>query len=337
MIGFDVTEEVSDGVKVLTFKKHTEIVMESELSYNSQNCGPSPNTSLGLIIDASSSAPEVQSTSDDVIENDSLSRLDQSNPIDEGIVTSTPHLNPEWLKNLCKNMYSIVVEPCSKKVRHSVENNVKFDKPKEKREVRLEIIHSVLDHIQMIFGGVGRPKLSDMKEIKAELGCLYPAVFKDDECAGGYGLGGKKGLDSLPSQMLDMLRGREGSRKKDDGENGTKKVGKRKWIYGVDNDKWYKDANSADAVAKLAKLSKSMSYEEREVVFESCRKELMHTFRNSRKLIASVCPPFFCDPRHLEKFFQFLTNTSLTKAIEDNFIKQIGKSRLLIGIKSFTF
>ena len=152
--------------------------------------------------------------------------------IDDTSVNSTPHLNPDWLKDFTKNFYSLIVEACSKKVGTAVDNNLSIDKPKEKREIKLSIIHSVLDYIQNVFGGVGRPRLKEMRIIAAELGYIYPAMFKDEDGFGGYGLGGSKGLDALPNQMLDMLRGREGARNKDSEGSSDKQVGKRKWIYG---------------------------------------------------------------------------------------------------------
>ena len=75
-----------------------------------------------------------------------------------------------------------------------------------------------------------------MKEVASELGFIYPAMFRDEISVNGYGLGGTKGPDGLALQMLDMLRGRSGSRKKkDEGEveyQAPKKKGKRKLRYG---------------------------------------------------------------------------------------------------------
>lgn len=45
--------------------------------------------------------------------------------------------------------------------------------------------------------------------------------------------------------------------------------------------------------------------------------------RNSKKCIGKVVRGFYLDPRHLENMFKYLTNTSLTKVVEDNFVQQI--------------
>ena len=162
--------------------------------------------------------------------------LDQSNTADvtkEPDNVSTPHLNPEWLKNLKQNFCSIVIDRSSEKVKIAVENNSKFEKAKDHREVRLAIIHGALDHISEVFGGVGRPKLAQMREVASEMGSVYSNMFKEESLAKGYGLGGNKGLDGLANQMLDMLRNREGSRKKkSEVEENPVKKGKRKLVYG---------------------------------------------------------------------------------------------------------
>lgn len=151
---------------------------------------------------------------------------------------STPHTCPDWLRNLKINFNPIVVEQCSKKVRDAVEMNKKFEKIQDIREVRLALIHTTLDYIVAKFGGIGKPKLKDMREVAAEMGFVYPAMFRDEITVQGYGLGGRKGTEGLALQMLDMFRGRSGSRKKKeegDGEaeiQAPKKIGKRKLRYG---------------------------------------------------------------------------------------------------------
>ena len=151
-------------------------------------------------------------------------------------VVSTPHMFPDWLRNLKLNFNSIVVEQCAKKVRDAVEMNHKFEKIQDIREVRLALIHTTLDYIVSKFGGVSKPRLIDMREVASELGFIYPAIFRDEISVKGYGLGGNKGPEGLALQMLDMFRGRSGSRKKkDEGEaeiQAPKKKGKRKMRYG---------------------------------------------------------------------------------------------------------
>ena len=215
-------------------------------------------------------------------------------------VVSSPHMNPDWLKHLKRNFQSIVVDQCSKKVKDAVNENQKLEKISDIREVRLALIHRTIDHIQEVHGGVNRPRLSQMREVANELVSTYPAMFKDEDSK-GYGLGGSKGQEGLPLQMLDILRNREGRRNKklldDEGDNQEKKKGKRKYRYGstifqnalfyikcegVDNDKYYEDVSSAVSgvgAGKLAKATEALDFDEREEVFIENRKILMSQFR----------------------------------------------------------
>ena len=61
---------------------------------------------------------------------DDLNQSITADVIEEPGTVSTPHLNPEWLKNLKKNFCSIVIDRCSEKVKNTVENNLKFEKAK---------------------------------------------------------------------------------------------------------------------------------------------------------------------------------------------------------------
>ena len=222
----------------------------------------------------------------------------------KGDIVSTPHLNPDWLKDLKLNFYSLIVEHCSKKVKDAVNENLKLEKVSDTREVRLALIHRTVDYLEEVHGGVTKPRLSEMREVAHELRFTYPAMFKD-ESVKGYGLGGVKGPDGLALQMLDIFRNRVGgSRSKKsleaDGEKPDKKKGKRKYRYGmkycyledldlnltfdkgVDNDKWYEEIAGSVAVngaAKLARATEALEFEEREKVFDENRKTLMSQFR----------------------------------------------------------
>ena len=50
-------------------------------------------------------------------------------------------------------------------------------------------------------------------------------------------------------------------------------------LLGVDNDKWYLGADTAAVTGKLSLVTEEMEFEEREQLYEECRKELMSQFR----------------------------------------------------------
>ena len=177
---------------------------------------------------------EVSGGGADVVEDTIVTDVETK----DDIGVSSPHLFPNWLKHLTHNFYSIVVETSSKKVRDAVDSNHKFENMKEMRDVRLALIHAALDHIRSTLGGVRNPKKEEMQDVVVELRCVYPAMFKDENGAKGYGLGGNKGSEGLALQMLDIYRGKDGDRKKEktEDEDGNpvpnKKMGKRKLRYG---------------------------------------------------------------------------------------------------------
>ena len=164
---------------------------------------------------------------------------DNVEDIDEDLIpSSTPHLNPNWLKDTKKNIKSLVIEKCSCKVRESVAKNEKIQNIGKKKEVRKELIDETLSHVLNIFGGVGKPSIAEMRELVFELAFQYPALFKEDEGV-GYGLGGGKGVSGLANQMLDKFRKRQLASKKKASEAGEDVVlpaprtkGKKALIYG---------------------------------------------------------------------------------------------------------
>ena len=363
MDGFTCEAKGDKKQNVWCFRKISSSIFNDSLSREQlagTDIGDETCSILGESMEASFESNEVLLPS--------YSGVSQPNPIStpttsETTITveniSTPHTNAEWLQNLKDNFRSLIVDQCSRKVKDAVAGNVNFEVAAVKREVRLALIHATIDHIHGVFGGVGRPKLKDMKVIANELAFHYPAMFKFDTAAKGYGLGGKKGVDGLANQLLDYYRAREGPRnKKSSEEVDPVKRGKRKYQYGifililwshiiffagVDNDKWYKIVKIGQVEPKLRKMG-DIGYEQREKVFEEHREEVMchirldrkitvnlklFVSRDSKKQIRFVVRGFFEDSRHVENMFKYLTKTSLVRVVEDNFVQQIGLSFLV--------
>ena len=154
--------------------------------------------------------------------------------------SKTAHTNPTWLKDLKKNFKKDVIERCSVKVREAVEKDAKIEDMREKRLVRNIIINTTVDRLIEIFGGVSRPRISEMREIVTEMQFAYPAMFRDEGVGTGYGFGGSKGVEGLANQMMDRLRSRDVGAKKPlvqvgvdaEGVEANIKKGKKKIVYG---------------------------------------------------------------------------------------------------------
>ena len=82
------------------------------------------------------------------------------------------------------------------------------------KEIRGSIMSEVVTYLHNIFAGVGRPGIGKVREIVAEMGYHYPAMFKYNTGVMGYGLGGNKGLSGLANHMLDALRRRDQEQRK---------------------------------------------------------------------------------------------------------------------------
>ena len=156
---------------------------------------------------------------------------------------SSAHSNPDWLKDLKKNFKKEIIGKCSMKVQEAVENNHDVKDAREIKAVRNEIMNTVVGHVVKIFGGVSRPRISEMRELTVEMQFTYPAMFRDDDTRTGYGLGGTRGNDGLAAHLLDRIRKVDnlsktvGSKEPVAGGSGSdfapKRKGKRKLIYGI--------------------------------------------------------------------------------------------------------
>ena len=154
--------------------------------------------------------------------------------------SKTAHTNPTWLKDLKKNFKRDIIERCSVKVREAVEKDAKIEDLREKRVVRNTIINTTVDRLVEIFGGVSRPRISEMREIVTEMQFAYPAMFREEGVGSGYGFGGSKGVEGLANQMMDRLRSRDVGAKKPlvqvgvdaEGVEANFKKGKKKIVYG---------------------------------------------------------------------------------------------------------
>ena len=203
----------------------------------------SPLASSSRIIDPGS-APLLESPSTDAPSNTYDPDVDSSSLVVS--VTTSPHLNPNWLQELKVNFHSLVVEKLSVKIKTAITENRKFSSSelREKRETRLSIINGIIDYIWGVFGGMGRPKLGQFREVVSVLAAHYPAMFLESQDK-GYGLGGNRGLDGLANNLKDCFRSREGPRSAGvnkgsaaGGPSSAPKKGKRKLVYGESANRW---------------------------------------------------------------------------------------------------
>ena len=129
------------------------------------------------------------------------------------------------------------------KVQDAVENNLDIKDAREIKAVRNEIMNTVVGRVVKIFGGVSRPRISEMRELTVEMQFIYPAMFRDDDTRTGYGLGGTRGNDGLAAHLLDRIRKvdnlsktggpKEAVAEGSGAEFAPKRKGKRKLIYGT--------------------------------------------------------------------------------------------------------
>merc|ERR1712129_185093 len=118
----------------------------------------------------------------------------------EPVATST-----FWLKHFKKNFRRDIIERSSYDVKEAVKRNSRIENLKEKKCIRNMIINATVNRLNEVHTWSTRPKVSEVREIVAEMQFIYPAMFRDDN-GSGYGLGGTKGVEGLANNMLDRLR-----------------------------------------------------------------------------------------------------------------------------------
>ena len=153
--------------------------------------------------------------------------------------TNSPFTNPDWLQKLKKSLKADIIDKCALNVREAIGGNKTIEDIRERRQIRNNIINTVVGQIVVIFGGIARPGIGDVRKIVTELQFIYPAMFKEEGVGSGYGFGGTKGVDGLANQMLDRIRDRDSGGAKKPGEKTvgndgieTPKRVKRKLIFG---------------------------------------------------------------------------------------------------------
>ena len=62
-----------------------------------------------------------------------------------------------------------------------------------------------------------------------------------------------------------------------------KKKGKQKFVFGVNNRKWYEESNNKDSVESLKMAAQENDFNEREKIFEQNRPALMKMIRSVMK------------------------------------------------------
>merc|ERR1719318_1339357 len=259
----------------------------------------------------------------EAVEKETNSIEEKSNQISDASF-STPHTNPDWLRDLRKNFKSEIIDKCAVNVREAVDKNKTIEDLRERRDIRNTIINSVVSHLVKIFGEVSKPRISEVREIVVEMQFTYPAMFKED-VGTGYGYGGSKGIRGLASHMLDRVRKSvDGAIRQRGGLVSKKGNTKKKMVYGVNNAIWYSAVGQSTDASIFKHIMHGQSVDAREKIFDANRSELTALFRDHSDAIPRLCKGFFSNPRHLENQFMYLTNTvGLTNVVKQNFSREM--------------
>ena len=127
----------------------------------------------------------------------------------------------------------------------------------------------------------------------------------------------------------------------DEEDRTTKKRGRAKVVYGVSQKKWYAGKITKDSVEALKLPGKISNFEDREEILNQNRaglmemirfvlpeklfKKLKSTYRNSTTSISKVCDGFYADPRHLERQFNYLTESSISDTVRKGLVGHLGQ------------
>ena len=225
---------------------------------------------------------------------------------------------------------------CSKRTREAVERNNKIISMSDRAAVMTEILNGVLTYLHRIFGS-DNPRKSHTIRIAQHLGTVYPALFRDEDLGPdeihvyhGYGLGGLRGLKGLPDRICNMYRDKFNEKKRKKLINESEdflqedeepnKRGKKKLMYGVNNQRFYATNNSKSSLEALKTAGKIEQFETREQIFEDNRSALMKLMRNKDKMVSNVCEGFWRHPKHVENHFYYLTDTEISSKIRQTLV-----------------
>ena len=214
-------------------------------------------------------------------------------------VKGSKHTNQQWLDQLRRDFFDLIIGSCSAETRESYENDADIQDMRSKKRVRTEIMHSVIEYMVMVYGPDEVPKLAVMRDVATVMGNKYPNMFQikgSDDTKFGYGLGGMYGNKSLPGHLVEKFKARvskKGSTPNvvtmaaNDGINTVqipKKKHKQKEVYGVDQKKFYTEKANIGEVEEIAQSGSITDKVKREAVYEKHREALQREFRFTLKV-----------------------------------------------------
>ena len=223
----------------------------------------------------------------------------------------------------------------------AINTNEDIQDVRRRRNVRNEIINTVVEHLVCIYRNVGNPVIGITRQIVTVMGHSYPSLFQDKGDRTneplGYGLGGSQGIKQLPQHLLDRVRAILGKCRNQEGSSEDveyetpRKKGKKKKVYGVDNSKFYNSKNDPAAISAIVKTNELVDIQARESIYEKHRNALNFTFQSSQKAIRKTCRGFFESPVHIDRHFAYMTSCSnLKEVIGKNLKKEINFMELYL-------
>ena len=121
------------------------------------------------------------------------------------------------------NYKGIIEDKLSKVAKDAINTNEDIQDVRRRRNVRNEIINTVVEHLVCIYRNVGNPVLGITRQIVTVMGHSYPSLFQDKGDRTneplGYGLGGSQGIKQLPQHLLDRVRAILGKCRKQEGSS----------------------------------------------------------------------------------------------------------------------
>ena len=127
---------------------------------------------------------------------------------------SCVHENTDWLSNITLDFKQQIISPCSEPTRNAFETNQSIFSPEKlEGDVRMEIKKSIVNKLNSVFCGNGRPKLAQVRKIVDELSHKYPALYREErgkKFKTGWKFGGKGGTEALAKQIMSALQSIDG-------------------------------------------------------------------------------------------------------------------------------
>lgn len=247
-----------------------------------------------------------------------------------------PWATQNLTNKICARFAELVLDVVDKKTRDAIESNEEITETREFRHVKMSIEKRLLELLKEHSTRTDVPKIEFFRKLVEILAEKYPYMYssnpmavvdgKEERLFDSRGTGGLHGVETLPKVLQEKFRAIQKSsafplnpvdadvEDEEEEEEAGGKAKRRKYVYGLDQNKYYSSAGKTTKTRLSAKLQKVRQFEEREELYSNSRSSVQNMLTTSEDFYTAV-PGFFEDPRHCRNQFEWMAS-GITKNVD---------------------